>query len=67
MQTVLDAYLVGYNTGRPHQGRGMNDRTPAKVFRDGITTNSRKAVQRNTPAIAAKVQQGENVLDGVRF
>ena len=24
MQTVLDAYLVGYNTKRPHQGHGMN-------------------------------------------
>ena len=36
MQTVLDAYLVGYNTRRPYQGRGMNGRTPAKAFRDGI-------------------------------
>jgi signal transduction histidine kinase len=24
MQTVLDQYLVEYNTKRPHQGRGMN-------------------------------------------
>ncbi len=36
MQAVLDTYLVGYNTKRPHQGRGMNGRTPAKAFRDGI-------------------------------
>lgn len=28
MQVVLDAYLVQYNTKRPHQGRGMNGRTP---------------------------------------
>ena len=32
MQSDLDAYLVTYNTKRPHQGRGMNGRTPADVF-----------------------------------
>lgn len=36
MQTVLDAYLVEYNTRRPHQGRGMNGRTPRAAFIDGI-------------------------------
>jgi transposase InsO family protein len=36
MQTVLDDYLIGYNTRRPHQGRGMHGRTPAKAFIDGI-------------------------------
>ena len=36
MQTVLDAYLVAYNTKRPHQGRGMKGRTPLKAFIDGI-------------------------------
>jgi transposase InsO family protein len=36
MQTVLDAYLIEYNTKRPHQGRGMNGRTPSKAFIDGI-------------------------------
>ena len=36
MQAVLDRYLVEYNTKRPHQGRGMNGRTPAKAFTDGI-------------------------------
>jgi transposase InsO family protein len=36
MQTVLDAYLVEYNTQRPHQGRGMHGRTPLKAFTDGI-------------------------------
>lgn len=30
MQVALDAYLVGYNTKRPHQGRGMNGRTPGR-------------------------------------
>ncbi len=32
MQKDLDAYLIVYNTQRPHQGRGMNGRTPADVF-----------------------------------
>lgn len=36
MQTVLDQYLIEYNTKRPHQGRGMNGRTPAIVFIEGI-------------------------------
>jgi transposase InsO family protein len=36
MQLALDAYLVSYNTERPHQGRGMNGRTPLQAFRDGI-------------------------------
>jgi transposase InsO family protein len=36
MQTVLDDYLVGYNRRRPHQGRGMNGRTPATAFLEGL-------------------------------
>ena len=36
MQTALDQYLVEYNTKRPHQGRGMNGRTPITAFIDGI-------------------------------
>jgi transposase InsO family protein len=36
MQGVLDDYLVAYNTRRPHQGRGMSGRTPAKAFIDGL-------------------------------
>jgi transposase InsO family protein len=36
MQAVLDAYLVSYNTARPHQGRGMNGRTPAVTFVQGL-------------------------------
>lgn len=42
VQIVLDAYLIDYNTMRPHQGRGMNGRTPLKAFRDGIRKPSRK-------------------------
>jgi transposase InsO family protein len=36
MQKVLDDYLVTYNTRRPHQGRGMNGRTPITVFKAGL-------------------------------
>jgi len=36
MQAVLDGYLEGYNHRRPHQGRGMNGRTPVQAFADGI-------------------------------
>lgn len=36
MQAVLDEYLAAYNTRRPHQGRGMNGRTPVQAFIDGL-------------------------------
>jgi transposase InsO family protein len=36
MQTVLDGYMEAYNQRRPHQGRGMNGRTPAGVFIEGL-------------------------------
>ncbi len=36
MQSDLEAFLKAYNQDRPHQGRGMKGRTPAKVFRDGL-------------------------------
>ena len=36
MQADLDAYLVTYNTKRPHQGRGMNGRSPLQAFKDGL-------------------------------
>jgi len=36
MQADLDAYLVTYNTERPHQGRGMKGRTPLQVFQEGL-------------------------------
>ena len=42
MQIALDAYLVLYNTKRPHQGRGMNGRTPERAFRDGIPKHNKK-------------------------
>jgi transposase InsO family protein len=36
MQAVLDSYMEGYNQRRPHQGRGMNGRTPAVAFVEGL-------------------------------
>ena len=36
---ALHAYLVTYNNERPHQGRGMNDRTPYRAFLDRIPAN----------------------------
>jgi len=36
MQAALDTYLLHYNTKRPHQGRGMNGRTPLQAFKNGI-------------------------------
>lgn len=38
MQASLDSYLKTYNANRPHQGRGMNGRTPLQAFTDGIPT-----------------------------
>ena len=36
MQTVLDDCMTVYNRKRPHQGRGMNGRTPWQAFQDGL-------------------------------
>lgn len=36
MQAVLDDYMAVYNRKRPHQGRGMNGRTPWQAFQDGL-------------------------------
>jgi transposase InsO family protein len=41
MQTDLDAYLIQYNTKRPHQGRNMNGRTPYTVFKAGLPKPTR--------------------------
>jgi len=45
MQASLDAYLQTYNTQRPHQGRGMNGRTPLQAFTLGLPnpTTSKEA------------------------
>ncbi|MBM3492381.1 MAG: transposase family protein, partial [Alphaproteobacteria bacterium] len=38
MQAVLDTYMDSYNHRRPHQGRGMNGRTPAAAFAEDLPT-----------------------------
>ncbi|MBI2585014.1 MAG: IS481 family transposase [Rhodospirillales bacterium] len=42
MQVALDAYLKTYNNDRPHQGRGMNGRTPAMAFAAGLPATPKK-------------------------
>ncbi len=41
MQKDLEEYVVIYNTRRPHQGRGMNGRTPLQAFMDGVNQKDR--------------------------
>lgn len=36
MQKSLNDYLALYNEKRPHQGRNMNGRTPARAFVEGL-------------------------------
>jgi hypothetical protein len=55
MQPVLDAHLEHYNQRRPHQGRGMNGRTPVRDFTDGLPKIiSRKETK---PASASDTKQ----------
>ncbi len=54
MQTVLDDYLAHYNQKRPHQGRGMNGRTPAQAFTDGIPKPATKGNRSPTKPTAQK-------------
>ena len=49
MQTALDAYMVAYNTRRPHQGRNMNGRAPQKAFADGIAQTGQNNQKGDTP------------------
>jgi transposase InsO family protein len=49
MQKVLDDYLVTYNTKRPHQGRGMNGRTPITVFTAGLPKPTQQNKETSPP------------------
>jgi len=51
MQAVLDQYLVVYNTKRPHQGRGMNGRTPVTAFIDGMPKSKPTKEEKAKPKI----------------
>ena len=53
MQADLDAFLKAYNTRRPHQGRGMNGRTPAKAFTDGLPTPTKAKKMEKTETTKA--------------
>ena len=48
MQAVLDADLDGYNHRRPHQGRGMDGRTPVQAFTEGLPRTPAKEAHAKT-------------------
>jgi transposase InsO family protein len=54
MQTVLDDFLVGYNQRRPHQGRGMNGRTPAQAFVESLPKPQQPKEEKRPEKRAAK-------------
>lgn len=43
MQQDLDAYLVTYNTKRPHRGRNMGGKTPYQMFKAGMKKQPKTA------------------------
>ena len=53
MQTALDAFLLRYNRERPHQGRGMNGRTPLQAFLDGRPLKPKPSRENQPQPIAA--------------
>ena len=53
MQAALDAFLLRYNRERPHQGRGMNGRTPWQAFRDGLPVRPQPEPEEPPQPIAA--------------
>jgi hypothetical protein len=53
MQAVLDTYLEGYNQRRPHQGRGMDGRTPTRAFKEGMPKPRPTKGEKTLAAIAA--------------
>ncbi len=61
MQVVLDDYLVGYNQRRPHQGRGMKGRTPARAFRDGLPRKA-KPQQPKEPKATPETQPAQHAI-----
>lgn len=53
MQAVLDEYMIAYNRQRPHQGRGMNGRTPIQAFLEGIPTTKEVTAPKTDDIMAA--------------
>jgi hypothetical protein len=63
MQTELDAYLVAYNTKRPHQGRGMNGQDAGQSVRTATTPGGTDARYfGNTVAAAASQMRVTRIL-----
>ena len=54
MSAATSAYLVGYNTKRPHQGRGMNGRTPQTAFSEGLPKPPSDKKEKSPPAKPSK-------------
>ena len=54
MQIDLDTYLEHYNRKRPHQGRGMDGRTPYQAFKQGLP---RKRARSPKPKEATEQKQ----------
>ena len=50
MQSDLEVYLAHYNRKRPHQGRGMEGRTPYAVFKAGLKKAKKPASARKKAA-----------------
>jgi hypothetical protein len=48
MQAVLDTHMEGYNQRRPHQGRGMNGRTPAVALVEGLPKPHQQKEEKRT-------------------
>lgn len=61
IQVALDAYLVEYNTRRPHQGRGMNGRTPLAVLRVGIRSTTEEAPATTLKTAACPPPRGRHL------
>ena len=60
MQKDLDAYLGTYNTKQPHQGRGMNGRTPADIFQRCLPKpKKQKEEKRKKPPKLIPARSGE--------
>ncbi len=66
MQTSLDRYLESYNTKRPHQGHGMNGRTPFKAIRDDIPSRKEKSKTINIRPHTSHRTHGVNLTPAQR-
>jgi transposase InsO family protein len=60
MQAVLDEFLIGCNTERPHQGRNMNGRKPAKALVNDLpqTTNRKEDKASQKSRLTPPAQRG---------